>query len=378
MKKKLFILIMGIIYLAICPPVGTAQTNNQLQLETISVFDRERPGNPAVTPDGRVIVTMSALSSPKVNVREILKDGTTRAFPNKKWSEKPGPDGVGITKTIGIRSTSDGTIWILDMGDIKNNPTLLPKLVGWDTKNDRLKKVIPISKDVLKNNPFLQDFAVDEKRNKMYIADMDFNEEEGKSEKPAIIVLDIDTGKAKRVLENAASLMPENEPIVIKGKPIGSVNRKGKKVIHYYGLNPVTIDLTNEWVYFGAMSGRSIYRIPAKMLSDSLEMKLSLEKQVEKYSSKPQSDGFVVDGKGNIYVTDVANSAIGVSNPEGYRVLIQDKEKLSWPDGLFLGNDGQLYITANELNTLPNLNFGKDESTPPYYVHRLKINTKTN
>jgi hypothetical protein len=42
-----------------------------------------------------------------------------------------------------------------------------------------------------------------------------------------------------------------------------------------------------------------------------------------------------------------------------------------------VSKDGWLYVVANELNTLAALNDGTDVTTPPFYVHRLKLDGRS-
>lgn len=61
-------------------------------------------------------------------------------------------------------------------------------------------------------------------------------------------------------------------------------------------------------------------------------------------------------------------------SPDGYTILAQDRDKLGWPDGVDLAAEGRwLYVTANRLHRLPRLNSGRDDSKPPYYLPRLRV-----
>ena len=53
--------------------------------------------------------------------------------------------------------------------------------------------------------------------------------------------------------------------------------------------------------------------------------------------------------------------------------MVQD-EKLSWPDGVALSQDGWLYVVANQLHNLPGLNQGKDASKPPFTIYKINVN----
>lgn len=350
------------------------------ELETIAKFSDFRPGNPAISDDGRLFVTMSALGGSKLNVVEILKDGSTKPFPDEAWSGKPGSrDVVGINSTIGIQATSDGTLWVLDIGNRSAAPAQPPKLVGWDLDSGQLKKVFFIPDPVLRDNSFLQDFAVDVKRGVAVLADMTqpFASDEGPApSNPAFVIVDLKTGMTRRVLENDPSFSPSGEPIVIDGTTVLHKPKNGPSFPPTYPLNPVAIDPDFNWVYFGAMGNKVVYRISAEALADESLDDVALNKRIERYADKPETDGFDVDNKGQVYVTDVENFAVGVTSPAGYQVLAQDKEKLTWPDGVSVSKDGWLYIVSNELNTLAALNNGEDVSTPPYYVHRLKLDER--
>lgn len=341
---------------------------NDIQLETVAVFPKERPGNPTVMRDGRVLVSISAIIAPEFAVRAIEADGRHRPYPDEFWSGKPRPDGRGLAGVIGIRADADDVVWILDLGDREHQP----KLVGWNDREERLHRVIVLPQNVLRPSSFAQDFVVDRRRGRAYIADMTLNAE-GTSDYPAIVVVDLDTGFSRRVLEGHVSLLPGPNPLSIDGKTISLRTENGRNIAYRYGLNPIAIDPLGRWVYFGAMSGKSVHRIPAETLANETVAGV-MTSQVEYWCGKPACDGFDVDALGNVYVTDVENSAIGRASPDGYTILAQDTDRLGWPDGVELDAEGHwLYITANQLHRLPMLNGGVDESRPPFYVLRLRV-----
>lgn len=343
--------------------------NAQQSLETIAIFPDSRPGNITVSNDGRVFVTMSALSASKYMVKEILPTGEAVPFGDKEWIVKPSDGSIkGINSTIGIQADDNGILWVLDMGNIKQNQA--PKLVGFNLTNGAVVKVFPIPNTVLSNKPFLQDFIIDEKHNIAVIADM--TDALNPPVKPAFVVINLETGNIRRVLESDNSFMPLMEPVKIHGRPVSHKRSNGEIIQPNYPLNPISIDKKNNFIYYGAMGNTKIYRIPAALLADESKTNTELSRYIQFYANKPKSDGFKVGNNGKVYVTDVENSAIVQSSPSGIKTLVASKDKLSWPDGVAIyGND--LYIVANQLHNLPLLNEGKDASNPPFLVLKIKI-----
>jgi len=186
-------------------------------------------------------------------------------------------------------------------------------------------------------------------------------------------VVDLQSGLSWRSLECYPGLMPGDVPLMVAGKPLSLRTPDGEVIAYQYGLNPIAIDPLGRWVYFGSMSARKVYRIATEILAQPAA-DAPLSEAVEYWCEKPHCDGFDVDAQGNVYVTDIANSAIGLASPAGYRILAQDDRLLAWPDGVELDAQGKwLYITANQLHRHPLLNAGEDASQPPFHVLRLRV-----
>jgi sugar lactone lactonase YvrE len=341
------------------------------ELEVAARLDN-RPGNPALTPDGRLIVSLHPFPygdpSP-YHVVEVMEDGSTRPFPNEEWSTAPDEDGVGLTAVIGVQSDRRGVVWIMDMG----GGELPPKLVAWDTRRDELHRVITIPPHARVPNSFPQDLAIDEVRGAIFIADVGRGDLFGPSD-PAIVAVELDTGYVWRALEGHQSLQPEEDVSVeIEGRPIRAENPEGEAEEPKIGLDPIVIDPANEWVYYGSIHGTSVYRVRAADLLDRSLSREELAERVERYGEKAPSDGISIDGAGNIYVTDLENNAVGVTTPDGgYRVLVRDDERLIWPDGFSYGPDGYFYVTVSQLHRSAVFNAGEETSETPFLVVRFR------
>lgn len=342
-------------------------TAQAADIEVVAQLDGTRPGNITVTEQGRTFLSMQPLDAPKFRVVELMEDGSTKPFPTKDWADGPETGEVGLSSVIGIDSTEDGVVWILDMGSA-DAPA---QIVAWDTVNNTLFKRIEISKDVTVGNSFLQDFALDTKRNQMYIADTTLGNLFGEPA-PAFVVVDLDTGKSRRVLESYKALLSPEHDVVIDSSLMGAKREDGSSDALYLGLNPITIDSKNEWLYFGTVNGSSIYRLPAGALANDKLTDQELAQGIEFYSEKRPSDGMIIADNGDIYVGDVEKNAVSIVTKEGFKTFAHDDKLLSWADGFSIQDD-YLYVTQNSLHLNPALNEGEEGSSKPYHVLRIKM-----
>jgi sugar lactone lactonase YvrE len=222
-----------------------------------------------------------------------------------------------------------------------------------------------LGQPVIPDNVFLNDLAVDRDNDALYIADTT-GVVDGRSN-DALIVVDLNTGLARRVLEGhssvvaeAISVAPDGVPITVEGKPVR------------VGVNSITIDPVNEWLYYGPMTGTSLYRVRTADLRDTALSSEALAERVERFGKKPVTDGITIDNAGNVYVTDINGNGIGVIRPGGaYEVLMTDEQRLSWPDGLATGPDGKIYATVNQLHRSPLLGAEQRSPEPPLLLVRF-------
>ena len=158
-------------------------------------------------------------------------------------------------------------------------------------------------------------------------------------------MVDVVRGAARRVLQGHKSVIPEDIDLVIDGNPVRILADDGTEIRPRVGINPIAIDKDGEWLYYGPMHGRSMYRIRTADLR-TVACPDDLAVRAERWSDKPICDGISIDNTGNVYLGDLANNAIGViGSDRKYSVLISDP-RLSWVDAFSFGDNGFLYAVA--------------------------------
>lgn len=327
-------------------------------LETFLEFPKDTPpGNLAIAPDGRMFMSVHEFYGPELRVVEVMPDGSTKPYPTEEWARAPNEDADGLRGVLGLRVDREGILWMLDgQGEGQTG-----RLVGWDTAAEKLHAIHYIGEPAARPTSFLNDLAVDRENEAIYISDT------GDGSNSALIVVDLSTGRARRVLEGSRFTVPEDEAMVIDGREIMLGGNPAR-----IGVNPITIDPTNTWVYFAPMTATSMYRVRTSDLLDETLDDEALAAKVERYGDKVISDGSTVDADGNVYITAMTDNALGVIRPDGtYEVLYQSDEDLPWPDGFSMGVDGFVYATINELHRSPVLNGGEDASLGTYRIVRF-------
>jgi len=210
----------------------------------------------------------------------------------------------------------------------------------------------------------LNDFQVDPTGTKIYIADTSILRQ-----RPALIVYDVTTGEACRLLEHEPAVSNGPYDVYVHGKRVGL----GKGLLPLkFGIDSICLDRNGEWLYFGALNSGTLYRIRTVDIERFLKCPLELAACIEKYAEITLSDGITSDLRGNIYLTDIEHSAlVRVSPTRDLETLIKDK-RIRWPDGFSFGPDGWLYVTGSALNDVLGRPKWCIKAHGPYPIYRFR------
>jgi len=328
------------------------------ELETIAQLP-ERPGAIAAVGQ-RVFVALHPLGNPELKLLELLPGGRRVPYPSGVLSRS-------FAAVTALASDGAGGLWILDAGG-EGKP---PRLVGWNTQDERRITALRIPASALPTNASPCALAVDRARGVAYVADRSRADWTGDSH-PALLVVSLETGQTRRLLEDHPALGPDAVAITVDRRPVAHRELDGTDERLRLGVTALSLDPSARWLYLAALNGSTVWRVRT---SDLLETELSpaeLATRLESHAERPRGTGIVAGDDGRVLLTDVEGHALRTTGPGGQAVVVEDP-RLQWPDALARGAEDWVYLTVNQLNLHPALNRGREESRPPYLLLRVRV-----
>ncbi len=304
-----------------------ALAENELQ-EVLSYS--EPIGNVAVSSSGRVFFTVHPESRPQGNKLLQFVDGASVPFPSV------GSQRELFDTVLGVVIDRQNRLWTIDHG---NHGMRTVRLLAFDLDSGELVHDQRFDELIAPSGSFLQDLQVTADGRTVVIADASIWRKT-----PALIVYDIETATARRVLEGHDSVSAEDYVIRNHGN---EMKFAGGVVALRGGVDGITLD--EDWLYFGALSGSGLYRIALNELIDPNTSDSQLAERVERYADKPLSDGFSIDTTGNVYVTDVEHGAVFRIAADRKPTTLIRSAKIRWADALSFGPNGWMYVADSAL-----------------------------
>ena len=329
----------------------------------------------ATTPKQHAGVTMSStgrlfvnfprwVDVPTPSVAEVASDGSLVPYPNEElnaWDLEPGESARDHFVSVQSVVAHDDALWALD----PSSPyfrAVVPggaKLVRVDLDTNEVARVYHFDDGIAPEKSYFNDVRL--ARGHAFITD---------SGLPAIVVVDLETGQARRLLEDHPSTSVEAgvEP-QIGGQPWAFANGNVPKV-HADGI---AIDPQGEHVYYKPLVGNTLYRVPIDALLDASLSATALGDRVERVADIGPTDGLEFDARGNLYLTMLEENAIRVLRPDGKVELVARSIDFQWPDSITMTPDGDLVFSTAQFHLLPDFNGGEDKRTQPYRIFRLAL-----
>lgn len=334
----------------------------QAVLETVASSD-SAIWNAVVADGGRYFVAGPRWAGGSGPQLSKVESGSVVPYPDAGWNNwKPGDDGSHKFVNINaLHQDPQGHLWAVDTGSPQFGGDPLPgaaKLVEIDLAKNQVIRVIPFPADVALKGSYVDDIRFNGKHG--YLTD---------AGNAGIIVLDLETGKSRRVLDkNPATVAESGRPIVISGQVLKGPNDQPLLV----QSDPLEVSPDGKWFYFGPLEG-PWSQVPTKLLDDPNVPAGELAKAVKPFVDLPPMGGSVMDKEGNLYFSQLEDDSIRKRAPDGTITTIASDPRLHWVDAMFITPDGRLLMPAAQIDRVALFSGGTSHVDWPVSLFSLKL-----
>ena len=343
-------------------------------VEVEAVFNGPMPTGVAVSKKGRIFINYPKWGDDvQFSVVELKSNNTEVPYPNRYTNNYDSNNPKNTWLSVqSVYTDHLERLWVLDTGapffDTPNKEAA--KLVSIDLETDEILDVYTFSESVLLDTTYLNDMRFDWKRGKKGTAFITDSSVNGPG---AIIILDLESGKSRRVLDGVYSTAVDESIIPkVEGKPLQNVSKSGCVTKFHVAVDGIELSPDKKNLYFCPLVGRYLYSIETKLLFLNFT-DTELENKVKKVVEKGSSDGLIMANDGTLYAGDYENNSIVSIDSNGTLKTVVQNDLILWPDSMSIGKDGYLYVTVNQVHRQPNFNRGIDMRNKPYLLLKIKI-----
>jgi sugar lactone lactonase YvrE len=318
-------------------------------LEQVAEFEHQVTGV-SVAEDGRVFVNFPRWSEDtELSVAELLGDGRLRPYPDAEWNAwrnakqneiSPEDHWVCVQSVV---CDWRGNLWVLDPAAPATAAVIPkgPKLVQIDLATNRVVRSFAFDESIAPQGTYLNDVRFSPDGQYAYITNS--------GPKGSLIVVNVKEGSAWRVLDGHPTTQPEKDVVVhTDGTPLRRPDGRGAQ----FAADGIALSRDGQWLYWQALTGKTLYRLPTRILHDPNAGDDVIAKQVERVGENGVSDGLWIDAEGRMYISALEDNAVKRREGDVVRTLVRD-ERLRWPDTFSEGPDETIYVTASHIQDMP-------------------------
>lgn len=314
-----------------------------------------------ISSGGRLFVNYPRWSDDvPISVAEIV-DGKPQPYPDAELNSwEPGGDPARQFICVqSLMADDQGALWILDAANPRFEGVVDggPKLVRFNLTLNRNVGAYRFqfedpNDDLVNENSYLNDVRIDLVDNVAYLTD---------SGDGAIIVTDLKTGMSRRLLDDHPSTQAEEITLTIEGEEwLGSGGEPPR--VHSDGI---ALDPDRRYLYYQALTGRTLYRVPTEALRDESLGEEELGARVETVAETGAADGLMFGADGWLYISALEDNAIKRLDPETMTVeTVVQEERIKWPDTFTVDGEGRIHFTTAQIHK-------GDEVTEPFRLFRI-------
>jgi len=337
-------------------------------LQIVAAFREPQIVGVAVLSDGRVFGDFPRWDNNPVNpIAEIGTDGSVKPYPDANWciwneTVRNEPQKHWICPQS-VYADKSGMLWVLDPASpgLKGTVPGGPKLVKIDPSTNKVVQNISFPESVAARKSYLNDVRIDTQNNYAYITESGIG---------ALVVVDLKSGKARKVLEKHPSMLADT---TLNIKADGQLLRDPMGKQAAFNADGIALSQDLQYLYWKPLTSYGLYRIKTAALRNAALTDAQLGQQIEDLGKVPACDGMEIDAANNLYMSTFEDNSIKRRSPDGKITLVAQDPRLEWPDTFAFGPEGILYVTNSAIHKTPNWNKGVGKQDQPYHIFKMKL-----
>ncbi|CAA9538693.1 MAG: Gluconolactonase [uncultured Sphingomonadaceae bacterium] len=315
------------------------------RITPVASFEHEATGV-AASNDGRIFVNFPRWNADvPISVAEVRRDGSIIAYPDAEWNRwrnatKPRVDPRNHWVNVqSVVADGRGSLWVLDPGAPNAEKVVkgASKLVRIDLATNRVARVYPFDETVAPLASYLNDVRFSPDGRHAFMTD---------SGQGALVVLDLASGNARRVLDGHPTTQAEPDVVVMTD---GRELRRPDGRTAEFNADGITLSADGAQLYWQALTGKTMYAVPTAELTRPDATSDSIIRAVRRVAENRVPDGLLTTRDGRMLITAPEDNAIRVRVGEGPITTWVRDRRLRWPDSLAEGPDGSIYVTASRI-----------------------------
>lgn len=293
----------------------------------------------------------------------IGQDGKPRPFPDAAWNawHAGGDNARAFVNVNAIHLDGRGSLWVVDTGAPQFGGDPLPqgaKAVQIDLATDRVVRTIEFGADVALPGSYVDDIRFN--GGHAYLTD---------AGRPGLIVLDLASGVARRVLDGHPSVTATpGRTIDVAGQVVHGGDGKPLAV----NADPFELSPDGKILYYGPLTG-PWSQVPTRLLDDPGVAPAALASAVRPWADLPPMGGSLMDGQGNLYYTDLRTSSLMKRRPDGSIVTMLRDARLHWVDAPALDEQGRIWLPVPQMDRAAVFNGGQSRVQWPVALYSLDL-----
>jgi sugar lactone lactonase YvrE len=339
------------------------EVDNGSQLVVVAE-SREMIWNAVATDGSRIFVAGPRWTGAKgPSVAVIDRSAPPMPYPDVAWNSwTPGAD---TTKTFidvnALHRDDSGGIWVIDTGSPDFGADPLPggaKAIHINLASNRVERIYPLGPEVVQPGSYVDDIRFH--GDHAYLTDAGH---------PGLIVLDLKSGGARRVLDGARAVTAlADRPIVLDGKVLKAPDSAPLRV----NSDPLEVSPDGRYLYFGPLEG-PWSKIETEWLDDPSIAPDALAAKVEFWADLPPVGGTAMDRDGSLYFTDLAENSLKRRSPDGAITTVIRDPRLHWVEAPFIDPEHVTWLPVPQLDRVALFNAGKSQIQWPVQLFMLDL-----